>query len=226
MKNGIPANETQFTPKSGRRSITYRFVSGENDIPSHCTIQLGDTDPATGKAITDVDFFREYYRIVDHQIHQNLRTMRPEYTPEQKARRETEKQAFIASFMSEHGYAPSRDDINYHLAGMEQNRYCFYLAEITNDENEEITEKHLDLSYSDEDPFGTDLPDDLYALMEFADSLTGRRKAVYEAILDNLAGGAGKTTNVELARRWGVSEGQIRKDQKAIIKMIKEKITG
>ena len=223
--NGLPCNETRFTPKSGRSRITYRFVTGDSDIPASCTVQLGSTDPATGETISDVDFFREYYRIVDCQVHRNLKAMRPEYTREEQERRKAEKQAFTAAFLSDHGYPPTRDDIAWHMAQKEKSRYYFYLEEITNDEGEENADKNTELGYTDEDPFGTDLPDDLYALREFAATLTGRRRAVYDAMLDNLAGGAGKTSNVELARFWGVSEGQIRKDQKMIMKMIKEKLT-
>ena len=81
MKNGIPCNETQYTPGNERNKITYRFVTGDRDIPARCTIQMGDTDPATGEQVTEVSFFREYYKLVDHEIYQNLNAKRPQYTP-------------------------------------------------------------------------------------------------------------------------------------------------
>jgi hypothetical protein len=43
-------------------------------------------------------------------------------------------------------------------------------------------------------------------------------------MLQNLAGGSKRVTNVDLARKWGVSEAQIRQDKKMIIKMIKKSI--
>ena len=91
-----------------------------------------------------------------------------------------------------------------------------------NEEAVPITDFRSDFGYEDQDPFGANLPDDIYMLREIAATLSDRKKAVYEAMLDNLAGGTEKTTNVELARLWGVSESQIRKDQKMIIKMIRE----
>ncbi len=87
-----------------------------------------------------------------------------------------------------------------------------------------MTEYMPEFSCTDEDHFGADLPDDIYALRELAETLRGRKKDVYEAMLDNLACGKKKITNVELARKWCVSESLIRQDQKMIIKMIKKSI--
>ena len=80
------------------------------------------------------------------------------------------------------------------------------------------------IACQDKDPFGADLPDALYDLKEFADSLTGRRKAVYEYMLDKLCGSAERPTLQSLADEWGVSAGMIRKDQQTIILMIREKL--
>ena len=222
MKNGIPCNETQYTPGARRNQITYRFVTGDKDIPARCTIQLGSTDPITGERLTEVNFFREYYRLADHEIYQTLKAKRPQYTQKQKDWREKEAESFCTSFKTMYGYAPSRDDVLYHLEQLEKCRYCLSIDEMTNDEDEQITDFRSDCGYEDQDPFGADLSDDIYMLREIVATLSDRRKAVYEAMLDNLVGGTGKTTNVELARLWGVSEGQIRKDQKMIIKMIRE----
>lgn len=224
MKNGIPCNETQYTPGNKRNKITYRFVTGDRDIPARCTIQMGDTDPSTGKQVTEVSFFREYYRLVDHEVYQNLKAKRPQYTQDEKDWRETEAKAFCASFKAMYGYAPSRDDVHYHLEQLEKCRYCLSIDEMTNEDDELITDYRPDFGYTDENPFGTDLSDDIYMLREIAATFSSRRRAVYEAMLDNLAGGARKTSNVELARLWGVSEGQIRKDQKMITKIIREKL--
>ena len=221
MKNGIPCNETQYTPGNKRNQITYRFVTGNRDIPTRCTIQMGDTDPATGEQVTEVSFFREYYRLVDHEIYQNLKAKRPQYTQDEKDWREKEAKNFCTSFKAMYGYTPSRDDVLYHLEQLEKCRYCLSIYEMTNEEDELIIDYRPDFGYEDPDPFGTNLPDDIYLLRETTDTLTGRKRAVYEAMLDNLAGGVGKISNVELARLWGVSEGQIRKDQKMIIKMIR-----
>ena len=38
-------------------------------MPSFCMVQIGDKDPLKGEEITDINFFTEYYRLVDHQIY-------------------------------------------------------------------------------------------------------------------------------------------------------------
>ncbi len=103
MKNGIPANETLFTPGAKRNRITYRFVTDDGQTLSRCTVRLGDTDPLTGEEITDVEFFREYYRTVDREIHRTIRGMRPEYTEEQKAWRRQEAKAYATAFEKDYG---------------------------------------------------------------------------------------------------------------------------
>ena len=71
----IPCNDYLHTPKAKKNRIIYRFVTDDGNTPSCCTVRLGDTDPATGEAITDIGFFREYYRLVDHQVYiQNKET--------------------------------------------------------------------------------------------------------------------------------------------------------
>ena len=71
MKNPIPCNDYYHTPVSRRDRIDYRFVTDDGNTPSGCTVRIGDTDPATGEAVTDLTFFREYHRLADHQIYVN-----------------------------------------------------------------------------------------------------------------------------------------------------------
>lgn len=222
--HGIPCNETRFTPKADRDRITYQFVSGDGITPASCTVKLGDTDPLTGEKLTDLEFFHAYYRQVDKEIHNNLGCLRPDYTEEQKAWRKEEARRYIADFRKKYGYAPSRDDILWHLEQEEKNRYCQYYDSLVNEDGDSLTDCIPDFGRRDEDPFGADLPDEIYALRELVETLQGRKKDVYEAMLQNLAGGGIRITNVELARRWGVYENCIRQDQAQIRKMIREKL--
>ena len=71
---------------------------------------------------------------------------------------------------------------------------------------------------------GDDLPghkkSDVEILREFAATLTGRMRAVYEMMLEKHSGGAGAKLSKDLAAEWGVSQATIVKDQKRIEKMI------
>ena len=225
MKNGIPCNETRFTNGKDRNRIVYQFVADDGVTPSTCTIRIGDKDPLTGEPITDMDFFlREYYRLEDSQVHRNIENSRMPYSKEQKAWREKEKQKFIRDFEQDHGYRPSADDILYHLEQIEPERYNQNLGGIMNNEGEPVDEFGNEFIRYDTDPFGADLPDDICALQEIADSLTGRLRAVYEAMLQRAADGAGRMTLTDVQREWNVSYTQIMKDTKKIEKMIREKI--
>lgn len=159
---------------------------------------------------------------MDKEIHSNLDCLRPDYTKEQKAWRKIEARRYAADFRQQYGYAPSRDDILWHLEQAEKKRYNLYYDSLVNEDGESLTEYIPDFGKRDEDPFGADLPDDIYALRELADSFSDRQKEIYDAMLTNAAGGKVKITNISIAERWGVDEKMIRKDQAQIIKKIKE----
>jgi hypothetical protein len=110
------------------------------------------------------------------------------------------------------------------FADLRPARYDPILPCIKSPNGEPADEFANEFQQKDEDPFGADLPDDIYALREIANSLTGRLRAVYEAMLQHAAGGAGKTTFTEIAWEWHVSYNQMMKDSKKIEEMIREKI--
>ena len=64
--------------------------------------------------------------------------------------------------------------------------------------------------------------DDTEALREFAKSLSGRLLDVYKMMLAKVDAGAGQPEWMDLVRKWGVCPGQITKDQKKIVEMIRE----
>ena len=221
---GIPCNETRFTYGDKRKQISFRFVTDDGITPSSCTIRIGDTDPMTGEPITEMEFFQEYHRHTDSEVYRNLKAIRPAYTRNQKAWRDAEKLAFTRRFEQEYGYTPSADDVRYHMEQIEPERFHLYLDEVLQGDDGAIDEYGREFKQQAEDPFGTELPDDLYALKEVADSLTGRLRAVYEAMLQRAAGGADRMTLTDVQHEWGVSYTQIMKDTKKIEKMIREKI--
>ena len=220
--HGNPANETHVTPKAERDRLTFQFVTDDNNTASSFTVRIGDTDPVTGEKITNLDFFHEFYKHIDSEIYSNLKTMRPDYTGSQKAWRREEARKYSEEFREEHGYAPTRDDIRWHLEQQEKRRYNLYYDSLTGEDGDSLTDCMADFGARDACPFGTDLPDDVYRLRELADTFTDRQRDVFEAMLTNISGGKTKITNTALARRWGVCEKMIRKEQAAIIGMIKK----
>ena len=222
MKKGIRCNETRFTNGEDRDRIKFEFLSDDGNTPSSCTVRLGDVDPVTGQPVTDLTFFREYYRLVDHQVHKNLKAERPEYSPQVKAWRDREKAAFIEAFTMRWGYTPSKDDVLYHLEQLQKERWNQSLDTfVSQDTGESTLDWHMEFSV----PSGMDedLPMELQALREVAASLTGRRAEVYEAMILRAAGGKERIRFSDIARKWGVSPKQITKDQEKIMEMVRRR---
>ena len=222
MKKGIRCNETRFTNGEDRDRIRFEFLSDDGLTPSSCTVRLGDVDPVSGEVITNVTFFREYYRLVDHQVHKNLQAERPDYTPQHKAWREREKAAFTEAFTKRWGYAPSKDDVLYHLEQLEEERWNQSLSTFVSQETGESTlDWHTEFSVLSE--MDKDLPLQLQALREVAASLTGRRAEVYEAMIQRAGGGKERILFSDIARKWGVAPKQITKDQERIMELVRRR---
>ena len=221
MKKGIRCNETRFTNGKDRDRIRYEFLSDDGNTPSSCMVSLGDTDPVTGVPVTDVTIFREYYRVVDHQVHGNLKAIRREYTPAEKARREEAKQAYIAGFVRRFGYAPSRDTVLFYLEQAEEERYHLPLSVLVDEDGCSTVDRKQALCCLDE--MDEDVPVELQALRDVAASLTGRKAEVYEAMIQRAAGGKERVKFSDIAKKWGVAPKQITQDQERIMEMVRRR---
>ena len=221
---GTPCNESYFTNGKDRDQITFRFVTDDGNTPTTCTIRVGDVDPMTGEIITDLEIFKEYYKECDKQVHQTIKEMRPPYTREQKAWRDAEKEKFIREFREDHGYNPSKDDILWHMEQIEKERYHLPIDALVTDEDDNGTEKKRLFAVPATDPFGTDLPDEIQALRELAESLTPCERAVLQSMVEQAGGGSGRTTFADLTKTGDLSYRQIYYISQRLEKMIKEKI--
>ena len=56
MKKGIRCLDYNEIGRKNQTTIDYYFVTGDEEIPSHVCVSLGDVDPMTGEKITDVTF--------------------------------------------------------------------------------------------------------------------------------------------------------------------------
>ena len=220
--NGIPCNDYLHTPKAQHDRITFRFVSDDTNTPSSCTIRLGDIDPLTGEAITDIRFFTEYHRLADHQVYKNLKASRVDLTPEEKSQFTAERDAYAEAFEKQYGYRPSPADVRYAMSERWPKAYHLSIQELINEDGDNKADQQADLSTPTEDPFNEKAPDKIACLREIAATLTGRLADVYEALLVKYAGGKEKITMTSLAKKWNVSVTQIGYDRDKIFKMIRE----
>ncbi len=221
---GIPCNDYLYTRKDQRDRIVFRFVSDDENTPSSCTVRLGDNDPITGEAVTDVGFFTEYHKLANHQIYSHMKAVQADLTPEEKAKFRAEKAAFAEAFEKKYGYKPCRSDLRDALADRWPKTYHLSIQELINDDGDSKADQREDLSTPAADPFDENAPTDIACLHEVASSLTGRLADVYEALLIKYAGGKEKITFASLAEKWGVSQTQIGLDRDRIFRMIRKAV--
>ena len=223
MKKGIRCNETRYINGKDRDRISFEFVSDDGITPASCTVRLGDIDPMTGERITCVTVLQEYHKLVDHEVMKNLLAVRPCYTREQKARRRALMKGFITAFTAEHGYAPSKDTVLWWLEQQEGERWNLSLDLLINDE--EDGDDDLDRHDAFSVPAFMDREETIeeQALREVAESLTGRKAEVYEAMIQRAAGGQVRLRFSEIAKKWGVAPKQITMDQERIMERVRKR---
>ena len=224
MKNGIPCNETRHTLKAERNRIDFNFVTTDGNTPSSCSIGIGDMDPLTGETITDMTFFEQYHKMVDHDIYTCLKDIRRPLTPGEKKQRAEKKEALIAEFEEKYGYRPSASDIHWLVDDFMPDLYTASIERYRDEEDTPESDRISGLGIPCCDPFGDAMPEDVRQLREFADSLTGRYADIYEFLLVKHAGGQKKLSLKEIADKWGISPAQAYKDKEKIIRMIRETV--
>lgn len=221
---GIPCSETRHTLKAEKNKIAFRFVSDDGNTPSNCTVRIGDTDSLTGEPITDMTFFKEYYKMIDHEIYTYWKDRRPALTPEEKKQRDEKKNAFAVSFEKRYGYRPSDADLRWMTDDFMSERYCSSIEWYRDQEGNPESDRIPGLSIPCEDPFDADEPDDILRLREFASTLTGRMADIYEWLIVKYAGGREKLSLKTIADKWGISITQAYKDKDKLLKKLRKYI--
>ena len=64
-----PSVKALSQPNTSWKPQNERELTDDKTTPSSCTLEIGNTNPATGKPITNPDIFMEYYRLAYHQIY-------------------------------------------------------------------------------------------------------------------------------------------------------------
>lgn len=223
MKKGIRCNETQYTAGKNRNQIRYEFVTDDGITPSSCTVRLGDMDPLSGKQLTDLTFFREYHAMVDREIYRNLNAVRERPSAERRAWREAELKRYIVEFKAEHGYAPSGDDLRFHLKQLEKERSVLSLDAMVNDEGESDMDRNMAFSVPFVSDLDNEIPLRMQALLDVAASLSGRKRDVLEAMIQEAAGGSARMRYVDVADKWDVKKARISQDKNCIKEMVRKR---
>lgn len=222
MKRGIQCNETQKYTREKWTTIKFEFVTSMDPIPETIKCKLGDTDPATGKPMNDYSIFEDYHKMRNREINHNRSNTRPELTDREKAERETLRKRLIQEFIHDHGYAPNKDDIRYMMEEKWPTPGVMYIDALTI-EDDPLADRCTDFADPEsEAAFPSNESDDTAALRDFASKLSGRKRAVYELMLEKTDAGAEQPEWQELAKRWNVSHTQVARDRQYIIEVIRK----
>ena len=211
-------NERTMIGKAGQNQIVFTFVTGET-----VKIQAGDIDPLTGEKIPD-EIFAEYHKLRTSEVHRTLKTERVPFTEKELDVRRKEREEIAKEFEETYGYRPTKDNIRFiqqERCGSRGNRYNLHTdALVETDGESDADQVYGSVAAVDGDDLPGHKKSDVDILREFAATLTGRMRAVYEMMLEKHSGGAGAKLSKDLAVEWGVSQATIVKDQKRIEKMI------
>lgn len=224
VKKGILCNEIKYYGPEKHNTIRYEFVSGDPEIPSNVTISLGDMDPMTGEAITDVEVFREYNLQRNREVYDNLKTMRPEYTKEEKERRRLERLRIAEEFRAEYGYEPNPDTVRYLQEQRWKNRYVLHLDAIANDDDEDLDQDRIsEMADPAAEKAFRELEDrEEYArVLAFAGTLEGRLKDVFMLMILEALGENGEMNGITLGRKWNASKHAISRDRQKLKEMLR-----
>ena len=103
----------------------------------------------------------------------------------------------------------------------EQERWNLSLSALVNEDGEDQVDRHREFSYfavmDEEESI------EMQALREVGESLTGRLAEVFEAMIQEKAGGKVRLKKKDVADQWDIRPPQITKDQKTIMKMVQRR---
>ena len=217
-ENFMICNEYRKTGLARQNTIEFRFVAP----PSSIRISLGDVDPMTGNSLEDAGLFRLYYVLQNSQAYYNNKARKAPFSQKEKGERAVLRQEIAETFIRDHGYAPGGETLFFLLEERWPTPYTVSFEAMTADDMAVFEKDPRFADPTADKAFPGQESDDTEALREFAKSLSGRLLDVYETMLAKVDAGAEQPEWIELARKWGVCPGQITKDQKKIVGMIRE----
>jgi len=229
VKKGILCNDSKMQGPEKYNRIRYEFVTGDDMIPSDVTVSLGDVDPLTGKAITDVEIFQDYRRMRNRQVYCNLRVSRPEYAEKEKEERRLERLRIAEEFRADYGYEPTPEVVRYLQDSRWKSRYVLSLDSFVNEEENESTLDYVSemADPSAEEAFRCLEDREEYArLLAFADTLEGRLKDVFQLMVLEALGENGAMNGVTLEEKWHASKHAISRDRLKLKEMLREWMRG
>ena len=215
---------TELRKNRNPDTIQWEYVGGSDGVPTKARISIGDTDPLTGEPITDITWFREYNRMANTQVEQNLRYMHPETEKVEIAakKRMQEKKEIRENFSAEYGYEPDQSTVTMLYYERHPEKMLISTDYVIQDDEEGDS---TDLSsFIGKAPEMEPESDAVDKMREYAEGLNPRQKDIYRAMLLKYQGGGIWIRDKELAEKWGVSVTVIRKEKNRIMEGIRKTV--
>ena len=212
MKKGIQCFDYNETGKKNQTSIYYSFVTGDEEIPSHFRVSLGDVEPMTGEAITDVTFFQAYHTQRNHEVYINKKEVAAApVSREVKDRRELRKK-IAEEFERDYGYPADKQMLNWLMRNQAPKKYrCMLdekiehgtrtLADVLPEMADRAAERALCAVEEENDS----------SLDRFGDSLSGLEKEVFLMLRMKVDGVDVRGMGNQLAAKWHQDKSMISK---------------
>ena len=187
-------------------------VTGDEEIPSHFRVSLGDVDPMTGEAITDVTFFQAYHTQRNHEVYINKKEVAAApVSREVKDRRELRKK-IAEEFERDYGYPADKQMLNWLMRDQAPKKYrCMLdekiehgtktLADVLPEMADRAAERALCAVEEENDS----------SLDRFGDSLSGLEKEVFLMLRMKSDGVDVRGMGNQLAAKWHRDKSMISK---------------
>lgn len=182
------------THKNDRQTYKYRFSRMGDDgryIDEVVELKAGEN------GVTEMDILK-LHRRDDLDSYYYYKSIRPERTPEEKAKVEAWKAAFVADFEKEHGYTPDPDYVQGEADDYFPRNYVISLDQVDDDFNPEKNPLQLLLCKASEQAVQVDPRVD--RLLELMLNLTPEQQQLIHQVLYE-----GKS-QVEIAEELGVTK--------------------
>ena len=223
MNKGIPCFDyTEIGPK-GQKRIRFEFVEGDDELPSACTISLGDLDPMTGEPILDWTVFREYHRQRNREIYGNKKAVACPLSGQEKEARRELRTRIAVEFRQKYGYTPDQGTLKWLVNEQMPRQYRLEIDACCNEEGKSWTESVPEFADpAAEEAFREAEEDGKDPLVLFAAGLKGKEREVFRLLQLKADGVVIHGMFKDLARKWGMDPARVSQIKKRIgLKLIR-----
>jgi len=221
MKKGIPCFDYFEVGVKGQSRIDFQFVSEGDEVVSSSMVSLGDVDPLTGEALTDLTFFREYHLQRNREVYRNKREFFCPESGKVKRARQALREQIAADFERNYGYAPDAGTLSWLVSEKMPKQYRRELDGMYNDEGEYRTDCSAEFADPVAESAFRRIEEEGHSLDDFEKTLSPFQQDVFRLFRMKSEGipvhGMGK----RIAEKWGKEKSAVSKAKLQVGELLK-----